>query len=177
MMDVCTTRKDPGSEWLARDNPETSPTTIKPGSASHVAEWSTWVTLPNKTSCLVSTHFLPSSDNSLSSARQEPTLGPWKGSTFLQQSDKGGLLNSEKKRKEKNFCRTVLRHGPQTVASTLAGKNRHRVVQDISGQVSDESRPKGVCVRAKGGQGRGSPSSLGYLQASISYFWEPRTSC
>ena len=31
---VCTTRKDPESEWLAKDNPETNPVTIKPETAS-----------------------------------------------------------------------------------------------------------------------------------------------
>ena len=41
------TRKDPESEWWARDNPETNPITIKPETASHVAEQSSWVTLPS----------------------------------------------------------------------------------------------------------------------------------
>ena len=40
------TRKDPGSEWLARDNPETHRITIKPEAASHVAEQLSWVPLP-----------------------------------------------------------------------------------------------------------------------------------
>ena len=35
-----TTRKDPESEGLAKDNPETNPLTIKPETASHVAEQS-----------------------------------------------------------------------------------------------------------------------------------------
>ena len=38
---------------------------------------------PNKISCFVST--CVSSDNSFPSVRQEPSLGPWKGSVFLQQ--------------------------------------------------------------------------------------------
>ena len=38
---VCTTRKDSESEWLAKDNPETNPITIKP-----VAELFSWVPLP-----------------------------------------------------------------------------------------------------------------------------------
>ena len=57
---------------------------------SHVAElfsWvlllSTWVPFPNKMSCFVST--CVSLDNSFPSVRQEPVLGPWKGSPFLQQ--------------------------------------------------------------------------------------------
>ena len=40
------TRKDPESEWLARDNQETNPITIKPETASHVAEQFSWVPLP-----------------------------------------------------------------------------------------------------------------------------------
>ena len=35
---ACTTSKDSESEWLAKDNPETDPITIKPETASHVAE-------------------------------------------------------------------------------------------------------------------------------------------
>ena len=34
------------SEWLAKDNPETNPITIKPETASHVAELFFWVPLP-----------------------------------------------------------------------------------------------------------------------------------
>ena len=43
---ACTTRKDSESEWLAKDNPETNPITIKPKTASHVAELFSWVPLP-----------------------------------------------------------------------------------------------------------------------------------
>ena len=43
---VCTTRKDSESEWLAKDYPETNPITIKPKTASHVAELFSWVPLP-----------------------------------------------------------------------------------------------------------------------------------
>ena len=42
---ACTTRKDSESEWLAKDNPETNPITIKPETASHVAEQFSWVPL------------------------------------------------------------------------------------------------------------------------------------
>ena len=43
---ACTTRRYPESEWLARDNPETNPITIKPETASHTAEQFSWVPLP-----------------------------------------------------------------------------------------------------------------------------------
>ena len=43
---ACTTRKDPESERLAKDNLETNPITIKPETASHVAE-QFWVPLPS----------------------------------------------------------------------------------------------------------------------------------
>ena len=42
---VCTKRKGSESEWLAKDNWEANPITIKPKSASHVAELFTWVPL------------------------------------------------------------------------------------------------------------------------------------
>ena len=81
-----TTRKDSESEWLAKDNQEANPTTIKPETASQVAKHFSWVPLaycpppsnlfPNKISCFVSSYV--SLDNSFPSVRQEPTLGPWK---------------------------------------------------------------------------------------------------
>ena len=43
---ACTTRKDSESEWLAKDNPETDPITIKPKTVSHLAEVFSWVPLP-----------------------------------------------------------------------------------------------------------------------------------
>ena len=43
---VCTTSKDSELEWLAKDNPETNPITIKPKTASHVAELFSWAPLP-----------------------------------------------------------------------------------------------------------------------------------
>ena len=43
---ACATRKDSESEWLAKDNPETNPITIKPETASHVAEQFSWVPFP-----------------------------------------------------------------------------------------------------------------------------------
>ena len=38
LRDACAPRKDPNSEWLARDKPETNPMTINPETVSHVAE-------------------------------------------------------------------------------------------------------------------------------------------
>ena len=79
---------------LARDKPETNPITINPETASHVAEQFPWVPLPccppprplpNKVICFVST--CVSLDSSFLSVRQEPTLGPWKGSSFQQQGE------------------------------------------------------------------------------------------
>ena len=43
---VCTTRKDSGSEWLAKDNLETNPITLKPETASQVAELFSLFPLP-----------------------------------------------------------------------------------------------------------------------------------
>ena len=43
---MCTSRKDSESEWLAKDNPKTNPITIKPETASHMAEPFSWVPLP-----------------------------------------------------------------------------------------------------------------------------------
>ena len=47
LSDTHTARKDRESEWLARDNLEANPITIKPKTASHVAEQSSWVPLPS----------------------------------------------------------------------------------------------------------------------------------
>ena len=43
---ACTTRKDSELELLAKDSLETNPITIKPETASHVAELFSWVPLP-----------------------------------------------------------------------------------------------------------------------------------
>ena len=83
---ACTTRKDSESEWLAKDNPETNPITIKPETASHVTELFSWVPLPYCSpprcpfpikSLVLSAHV--SSDNYFLSVRQESTLGALKG--------------------------------------------------------------------------------------------------
>ena len=86
---ACTTRKDSELKWLAKDNPETNPITIRPETVSHVAEQFSWVPLPycsppgfpNKISCFVSSCF--SLDNSFLSVRQKPSFVPWKWSPFL----------------------------------------------------------------------------------------------
>ena len=44
---ACTTRKNSESEWLAKDNMETNPITIKPETASQVTELFSWVPLPH----------------------------------------------------------------------------------------------------------------------------------
>ena len=85
-------RKDSESEGLVKDNPETNLITIKPETASRMAEQFSRVPLlycsppghssPTK-SLAVSAHV--SSDNSFPSVRQEPSFGPWKGLPFLQQ--------------------------------------------------------------------------------------------
>ena len=46
LSNVHTIRKDPGSERLASENPETKPITRKPGTSNHVAEQFFWVPLP-----------------------------------------------------------------------------------------------------------------------------------
>ena len=46
LSNVCATRKDPESEWLAKDNAETNPITIKPKTGSHQAEQFSWIPLP-----------------------------------------------------------------------------------------------------------------------------------
>ena len=43
---ACTAGNDSESEWLAKYYPETNPITIKPETASHVAELFFWVPLP-----------------------------------------------------------------------------------------------------------------------------------
>ena len=93
LTNVYATRKDPKSEWQARDNPETSSITIKPKNLSHVAEQSCCFPYspaldpgsPSQVSCFVNT--CVSSSNSLLSVRQEPTLRTKRESLFLQHSD------------------------------------------------------------------------------------------
>ena len=44
---VCIIRKDSESGWLVKDNLKTNPITIKPETASHMAEQFSWVPLPS----------------------------------------------------------------------------------------------------------------------------------
>ena len=86
---ACTTRKDSESEWLAKDNLETNPITIKCGRAVLLGSLTlllfTWVPFPNKISHFVSRWV--SSDNSFLSVRKEPSFRPWKGFPFLKQNN------------------------------------------------------------------------------------------
>ena len=66
---ACTTRKDSESEWLAKDNPETKPITVKPETASHVTELLSWVPLP---SCSPPGHPFPIKSLALSAH-----VSPW----------------------------------------------------------------------------------------------------
>ena len=84
---------------MAKDNPETNPITINPDHqpcdravplGSLTLLLSTRVPFPNKISCSVG--ICVSSDNSFLSVRQEPSVGPWKGSPFLQQNVSGASL-------------------------------------------------------------------------------------
>ena len=103
-----TRRAPPGkteSEWLAKDNLETNPITIKPKTASPVTELfslgsltlllSTRVPFPSKISCFVST--CVSLDNSFLSVREES----WKGVPFPATTT---LIKA-------TFGKTVLRKG------------------------------------------------------------------
>ena len=90
--------RTPELEWLAKDNLETNPITIKPETTSQAAEQfsgslalllSTRLPFPNKNSCFVSTCVF--SDSSFPSVRQEPSFGLWKGSSFVQELYKVGF--------------------------------------------------------------------------------------
>ena len=100
LSNVCSTRKDLESEWLAKDSPETIPITIKPTTASHKTEQFSWVPFPScslpRRSFPIKSLALPahvSSDNSFPSVRQEPTLGSLGGvllpTTFLPGESQG----------------------------------------------------------------------------------------
>ena len=47
LSNACPTRKDPESEWLTKDNQGTNSITIKPETASHMAEQFSWVPTPS----------------------------------------------------------------------------------------------------------------------------------
>ena len=120
LRDACAPRKDPNSEWLARDKPETNPMTINPETVSHVAEQFSPFPSP---SCPPPQHPFPikplawtallSSDNAFPSIRQEPTLKPWKGSSFLHQNHNPG---------ENIFQMLPSREGNGTPSSILASE-------------------------------------------------------
>ncbi|CAI9177394.1 unnamed protein product [Rangifer tarandus platyrhynchus] len=95
--------------------------TIKPETVSHVAE--KFSPFPSPSSCpppwqpfpikSVAWTALLSSDNSLPSVRQEPTLKPWKGSPFLHQNHNPG---------ENIFKMLSCREGNGTLSSILASE-------------------------------------------------------
>ena len=83
---ACTTRKDSESEWLAKDNPETNPITIKPETlpssravllGSLTLLLSTRVPFPDKIFCFIS--ICVSSDNSFPMLDMSPVSGPGRG--------------------------------------------------------------------------------------------------
>ena len=72
---------------MMKGNSEINPITIKPETASHVAEQISWVPLPSCSapghpflvkSLALSAHVSPRTIHFLM-LKQEPTLGPWKG--------------------------------------------------------------------------------------------------
>ena len=91
LSNACATRKDPESEWFAKDNAETNPMTLKPETASHVAEQSSWVPLPY---CSLPRRPFPVKSLTLSAhvspwmipfqVLLEATLRSWKGPSVLQ---------------------------------------------------------------------------------------------
>ena len=79
---ACTTRKDPESEWLARDNPETNPITKKPETAIHMAEQFSRFPLP---SCPLPGHPFLIKSLALSARVSSQTI-------YFQVIDKSALL-------------------------------------------------------------------------------------
>ena len=87
LSDASATRKDPESEWLARDNPETNAITITPKTASQTSEQFSWVPL---SCCFPPGHSLPIESFAFSAHispwivnfwlfDKSPLVGPWKG--------------------------------------------------------------------------------------------------
>ena len=72
------------ARWLARDNPEASPISIKPETVSNVVTLPCCA-LPGCSFPVRSLAFSACVSPSFLSVRQEPTLRPWKVSLFLQQ--------------------------------------------------------------------------------------------
>ena len=92
LSNVWATMKDPESEWLVRDNPETITITIKPKIESHIAEQFSWVPSP---SCLPPGCPFPIKSLALSTCvslqtihfwvlDNSPLSGPGRGPHFLQ---------------------------------------------------------------------------------------------
>ena len=69
LSNMCTPWKDPESEWLAGDNPETNPITIKPETVNHVSQQFSWVSLPY---C-----FLPRGPFPIKSLTLSAHVSPW----------------------------------------------------------------------------------------------------
>ena len=90
--DTQATRKEPESQWLARDNPETNPISIKPKTASHVADLFSWVLLPSSSppehlfliKSLASSACMSSWIIHFQVLDKSPLSGPGRGSLFLQ---------------------------------------------------------------------------------------------
>ena len=74
LSNVCITRKDPESEWLAPGNREMKPITKKPKTASHMAEQLFWVPL---SSCSPSKHPFPIKSLVLSAPVSPQTISFW----------------------------------------------------------------------------------------------------
>ena len=95
LSNACTTRKDSESEGSAKDNPETNPITIRPETASHVAQQFSWVPLPY---CSPPRHPFPKKYIALSAHGSPQSINFWvldksplsssgRGSLFRQQFD------------------------------------------------------------------------------------------
>ena len=97
MSDVYATRKDPNSERLASNRPETNPMPIKPETASHVAEQLSQLPSPSHPpprqpfpikSLALTAHI--SSDNSFQVSDKSLLSGRGRGPPFLHQNHKPG---------------------------------------------------------------------------------------
>ena len=97
MSDAYATRKDPNSERLARDQPETNPMPIKPETVSHVAEQFSLLPSPfcppprqpfPIKSLALTAHI--SSDNSFQVSDKSLLSGRGRGPPFLHQNHKPG---------------------------------------------------------------------------------------
>ena len=92
LSDVRATRRKPESDWMAGDNPETNYITIKPKTASHMAEQCSWVPWPCCSapsfpikSFILSARVSPETIH-FKVLDRSPLSGPGRGSPFLQQN-------------------------------------------------------------------------------------------